>query len=236
MYFPLRPLLFAGFCALGLFSPSSAGAQGAGGAQGSAAKGLRTAPAPPLVPDVWNFSATKGNLEVDGFISEMWFFQRNNTRMAVMAPEGWLYAGNAGEMAFVNPKIPSARISIRKSSLPVPKEFDAAWSNSLKETLAGSLPRDSKNGKVTDLIPQPISTNGWKTFEGRCSFNQAGDRYVWSYVFIRLHELSMLEAIVVCRESDLPATRGALLSILPTWQSVGPKPGPAAPAGRATGR
>ncbi len=201
------------------------------------------APPKPSPPDTWNFTVTPGVIDVDGFREPMLFFQRNDVRVAIGAPEGgWVASGSAAELGFINPKLPGARISLRKSSLPVPKEFDAAWGAGLKDTLLATLPKDAKNGKVSDLNNQPVSANGWRTFEGRVTFNQSGDRYAWSYLFIKLHEASMLEGVIVCRESDLPAARSALFSILPTFQSRGlvnpPAPGtaPGRPAARPGGR
>ncbi|MBS0657689.1 MAG: hypothetical protein JSR82_05495 [Verrucomicrobia bacterium] len=197
------------------------------GTAGLLAQPAKPAPKPPP-PDTWNFTVTPTVLEVDGYREPMLIFQRNESSVAIGAPEGgWIASGTTAELAFVNPKVPGARISLRKSSLPVPKDFDAAWTASLRDTLLTTLPKDAKNGKVTDLSNQPISANGWKTFEGRLSFNQAGDRYVWSYLFLKLHEQSMLEGVIVCRESDLPATRAALFSILPTFQMRGPARGTA---------
>lgn len=166
--------------------------------------------------DIWNFSVTPGFLEGDGAQEPVLFFKRGEFKASVAKPDQWISAGGSTELAFVNPKIAAARVSLRRSSLPGPPEFDVAWSNSVKDLLLASAPKDSKNAKIVATIPQPISCQGWKTFEVRMSFDVQGDQFVWTYVFLRMASGSMLEGVVTCRTRDLEASRSALFTVLNT--------------------
>lgn len=174
----------------------------------------------PIVADVWNFATTPGEDEVDGFRSTLLVFKRNDGRVGMVAPAGWNSVGGSGELVLVNPALPSARISLRKSGLAVPKEFDAEWSNTIRDLLLAAVPKSAKNGKIVALKNQPFNQTLWKTFEGQLSFDLGGEKYIWSYIFLRIHDLSMIEAIAVSRESDFPKVRAETMAFLPTWRTI----------------
>jgi hypothetical protein len=185
----------------------------------------RPAPAPPravAIPagGVFNFTPTTRELIFDGFPVQTTLFRDGERYMKINVPAGWKVAGSSSEMHFENPSLPGARITMRLSSLSAPEKFDDAWVDSVKPLLVSSIPKDSKNGRIVNVVPNVLNVAGWKSIELKIAYDQFSQSMVNDWMFLKLADGRFLEVIGSGKDANFAAIKSATTYILAGWGMV----------------
>ncbi len=156
----------------------------------------------------------------DGFPTPTVMFRDGDQYVRINLPTGWKVAGSSSELHFDNATLPGALVTIRLSSLTSPDQLDAAWIETVKPLLLGSVPKDSKNGRIANITPDALNIAGWKSIEFKMVYDQFGKSMVNDWLFLKLSDGRFLEVICTGRDQNFTVIRDARHYILAGWGSI----------------
>src|SRR2546423_816758 len=124
-----------------------------------------------------DFTAAESIREQDGITFPELIFHQDGHKITYEAPRGWSHSGGGSEIRFTPPALSQAQATIEQSPLITSQAFDDATVKLLQQKMIESIPTGSTNVKIVSEEKNPLTPNGYDTYELLVSYENYGHAF-----------------------------------------------------------
>ena len=164
-----------------------------------------------------DFTAAESIREQDGITFPELIFHQDGHKITYEAPRGWSHSGGGSEIRFTPPALSQAQATIEQSPLITSQAFDDATVKLLQQKMIESIPTGSTNVKIVSEEKNPLTPNGYDTYELLVSYENYGHAFTASTLFLNMPD-TQLRFRVTARTEDFDKVYGLFRRSLYSWQ------------------
>ncbi len=177
---------------------------------------LLAALALPLAALALDLTPKFADMDSDGLVIKLPYFQDGAKRVFIKPPEGWKIDGNFECANLSSESAPRSTVTFTLSAKPILPNNESER-RALRDAMLALPGKEAANVTLEADAPDPLPLNGWKTFEFRVAYDLGDKHFQKSILLVKLNAIEELRITVTGPVLEYPKAAGAAMACLRSW-------------------